>query len=92
MRPDSGDDVLRQALVSELETQGIRDSAVLEAMRNVPRHLFVRPVHRALAYANQSLPLTEGQTISQPFMVAFAAEALELTGVAGERVSRDRYR
>ncbi len=62
----------------------MRDSRVLEAMREVPRHLFVPQALPAAAYADEPLSIGEGQTISQPFIVAAMAEALELTGT--ERV------
>jgi protein-L-isoaspartate(D-aspartate) O-methyltransferase len=54
---------------------------VLDAMMSVPRHLFVPPEVRAEAYRDCALPINEGQTISQPFIVALMAQALNLTGV-----------
>src|SRR5206468_7608260 len=75
----------RARMVAEqLERRGIRDAVVLDAMRRVPRDAFVPPADRARAYADQALPIGEGQTISQPYMVAAMTEALALTGV--ERV------
>ncbi len=68
----------------QLELRGIRDSLVLEAMREVPRHLFVPESHRALAYSDRALPIAEGQTISQPYMVALMTELADLD--PGERV------
>jgi protein-L-isoaspartate(D-aspartate) O-methyltransferase len=68
----------------QIRSRGIRDPRVLEAMSTVPRHEFVPPEERALAYSDQPLPIGEGQTISQPFMVAAMAEAMELAG--NERV------
>jgi protein-L-isoaspartate(D-aspartate) O-methyltransferase len=63
---------------------GIQDPAVLQAMRTVPRHLFVPPEHQDLAYRNHPLPIGFGQTISQPYIVALMTEALELE--PGDRV------
>jgi protein-L-isoaspartate(D-aspartate) O-methyltransferase len=57
---------------------GIRDPAVIRAMRAVPRHLFVPEHYRDEAYANRPLPIGYGQTISQPFIVALMSEALAL--------------
>lgn len=70
----------RVALVAELKSLGVRDVRVLRAMGEVPRHRFVPEAHREHAYENRPLPLGEGQTISQPLMVALCAEALELSG------------
>ena len=75
----------RRAMVEEqLRERGVRSPRVLEAMRKVPRHLFVPEDCVAGAYTDQPLPIGEGQTISQPYMVAVMTEALELTGT--ERV------
>jgi protein-L-isoaspartate(D-aspartate) O-methyltransferase len=75
----------RDRMVSEqLARRGIRDVRVLDAMRRVPREIFVPEEHRSRAYADQALPIGEGQTISQPYMVAIMTEALGLRG--GERV------
>ena len=68
----------------QLVLRGIRDPRVLDAMRTVPRHEFVPEKLRASAYEDGPLPIGHGQTISQPFVVAYMAEALELRG--GERV------
>ena len=65
---------------TQLIQRGIKDSRVLEAMRKCPRHLFVEPALAARAYGDNSLPIGEKQTISQPYMVAFMTEALGLTG------------
>jgi protein-L-isoaspartate(D-aspartate) O-methyltransferase len=75
----------RQSMVKEqIEARGIRNPRVLDAMRTVPRHRFVSEALRDEAYSDRPLPIGRGQTISQPFVVAFMAEALELQ--AGERV------
>jgi protein-L-isoaspartate(D-aspartate) O-methyltransferase len=68
----------------QLLLRGIRDPRVLDAMRTVPRHEFVPEKLRPSAYEDGPLPIGHGQTISQPFIVAFMAEALALRG--GERV------
>ena len=76
---------LRNEMVeTQLVRRGITDEAVLEAMREVPRHLFVAPGMESRAYGDHALPIGEGQTISQPFMVALMTQALKLTG--SERV------
>lgn len=61
-----------------LAARGVRDSAVLRAMREVPREDFVAPEMVEFAYEDHPLPIGEGQTISQPYIVAAMAEALEL--------------
>lgn len=69
----------REQLVErELRILGIRDEAVLQAMRTVPRERFVAAEMREFAYRNSPLPIGSGQTISQPLIVAQMAEALEL--------------
>jgi protein-L-isoaspartate(D-aspartate) O-methyltransferase len=60
------------------EHYGIRDSRVLEAMRNVPRHFFVPEALQSRAYGDHALPISANQTISQPFIVAKMTELLEL--------------
>ena len=64
----------------QLAARGIRDERLLEAMGKVPRHLFVPPEYVNQAYADTPLPIGGGQTISQPFMVAWMTELLALTG------------
>jgi protein-L-isoaspartate(D-aspartate) O-methyltransferase len=64
----------------QLRRRGITDERVLEAMRRVPRELFVPPESRRRAYDDAALALSHGQTISQPFIVALIAQALELGG------------
>jgi protein-L-isoaspartate(D-aspartate) O-methyltransferase len=74
-------DYLREMMVeSQLVPRGIRDERVLDAMRRVPRHLFVDELIRHSAYDDMALPIGEGQTISQPYMVAVMTELLELEG------------
>jgi len=75
----------RQAMVAQqIEARGVNDARVLAAMRAVPREDFVSPGWREEAYHDGPLPIEGGQTISQPYIVALMAEALQLKG--GERV------
>jgi protein-L-isoaspartate(D-aspartate) O-methyltransferase len=74
----------RDMVERDLRRRGIKDQRVLEAMGLVPRHLFVGERLRASAYEDRPLPIGEGQTISQPYVVALMTEWLELKG--GERV------
>jgi protein-L-isoaspartate(D-aspartate) O-methyltransferase len=62
----------------QLKTRSIKSNAVLEAMNNVPRHLFVPKKLQNFAYSDSPLPIGMGQTISQPYIVAFMTEQLEL--------------
>jgi protein-L-isoaspartate(D-aspartate) O-methyltransferase len=64
----------------QIESRGIKDARVLAAMRRVPRHLFVPPELRGRAYDDEPLPIGDGQTISQPYIVAYMTEALSLRG------------
>lgn len=76
---------LREQMVSEqIVARGVTDPRVLSAMRRVPRHEFVPAPERALAYADQPVPIGRGQTISQPYVVALMTELATLGG--GERV------
>lgn len=65
---------------TQLVTRGIHDPRVLDAMRKIPRHLFVDEALAAQAYADHPLPIGEKQTISQPYIVALMTEALGLNG------------
>ncbi len=69
---------------SQLEARDITDKQVLEVMRKVPRHLFVSPIYRNRAYRDYPLPIDEGQTISQPYIVALMTQHLRLK--RGEKV------
>jgi protein-L-isoaspartate(D-aspartate) O-methyltransferase len=70
----------REIMIREhLMGRGIRDPAVLAAMRQVPREAFVDAGMQELAYEDHPLPIAEGQTISQPYIVAYMIEALELS-------------
>jgi protein-L-isoaspartate(D-aspartate) O-methyltransferase len=73
-----------ERLAAELRRMGIRSARVLEAVASVPRERFVPEELRFAAEADRPLPIGEGQTISQPFVVAFMTELLELSGA--ERV------
>src|SRR5207237_9775875 len=70
----------RRMVGRQLRARDVRDERVLAAMARVPRELFVPEGLRDRAYDDSALPLPEGQTISQPYMVARIAEALELHG------------
>lgn len=72
----------QRALMVErhIAARGVRDERVLQAMREIPRHLFVPPLVAAKAYGPGALPIGAKQTISQPFIVARMIELLELTG------------
>ncbi len=88
--PPGNDDalkILRERMVAQQLTgpgRDIRDPRVLEAMRKVPRHLFMPENVRHQAYEDRPLPIGHGQTISQPFIVAFMSEKLEVD--PGEKV------
>jgi len=66
----------RERLIQRLRDQGIRNSVVLDQIRNVPRHLFVDEALATRAYEDTALPIGHGQTISQPYIVARMTEAL----------------
>jgi protein-L-isoaspartate(D-aspartate) O-methyltransferase len=75
------DSRLRDEMVTQqLMRRGIRDERVLQAMRQMPRQLFVPARHRAMAYEDMPLPIGHEQTISQPLMVAMMTEAMRLHG------------
>ncbi|HEX8532041.1 MAG TPA: protein-L-isoaspartate(D-aspartate) O-methyltransferase [Cytophagales bacterium] len=67
---------MRRALVRQIAGKGIRDEAVLGAIENVPRHLFLEAVFLEQAYEDKAFPIGEGQTISQPYTVAYQTQAL----------------
>jgi protein-L-isoaspartate(D-aspartate) O-methyltransferase len=75
----------RERLIQRLREKGIRDIAVLEAMRNTPRHIFVDEALASRAYEDTALPIGHGQTISQPYTVARMSEAL-MQGATPETV------
>jgi protein-L-isoaspartate(D-aspartate) O-methyltransferase len=84
---DPQDDFVSQRdnmVAVQIRARGVNDEKVLAAMRKVPRHLFVPEELRSFAYGDEPLPIGEGQTISQPYIVAYMTQALRLSG--GEKV------
>lgn len=78
-------EMLRQQMVEkQIIARGVTDAAVIRAMSTVPRHLFVNEALADSAYGDFPLPIGEGQTISQPYIISEMTQALELTG--NERV------
>src|SRR4030066_4906 len=72
---------LRDFMVkTQLVPRGIKDERVLNAMKKVPRHLFIDESMQYKAYDDMAIPIGEGQTISQPYMVAVMTQLLELKG------------
>src|SRR5688572_23535696 len=69
----------RQQMVADLQRRGIRQPAVLSAMSRVPREQFIASSHRHLAYSDAPLPIPAGQTISQPYIVAYMIQTLHLS-------------
>ncbi len=77
----SGFEKLRHQMVEyQIRRRGVEDERVLQAMEKVPRHLFVPEHLREQAYADEPLPIGYGQTISQPYIVAYMTEQLKLQG------------
>ncbi len=72
-------DARKRMVQTQIRSRGVRDEIVLAAMSKVPRHLFVPEAYQPLAYADGPLPIGQGQTISQPYIVAFMTEALGLS-------------
>ncbi len=79
-RPDETSKSRSEMVSRQIAARGVKDERVLEAMRRVPRHLFVPKDQVAQAYDDHPLPIGSGQTISQPYVVAFMTEQLLLTG------------
>ena len=76
---DSALAALRREMVrTQIEARGVQDTAVLRVMREVPRHRFVPEAPPRVAYSDRPLPISHGQTISQPYIVAFMAEAADI--------------
>lgn len=75
---------MRRALVKTIEAKGITDLNVLEAIGKVPRHVFFENAFLEHAYQDKAFPIGEGQTISQPFTVAYQSQLLQVK--AGEKV------
>ncbi len=78
---------VRERMVERVRELGVRDPRVLEAMRNVPRHMFVDEALASRAYEDTALPIGHGQTISQPYIVARTAE-LALEDLPDARAAR----
>jgi protein-L-isoaspartate(D-aspartate) O-methyltransferase len=73
------DEALRRDMVeTQIRARDVRSASVLRAMSRVPRHLFVPDAMRAHAYEDRPLPIGDGQTISQPYIVGYMTEALQL--------------
>ena len=75
---------LRNQLANLLKDKGITDEKVLEAIRTIPRHLFMDSSFEAHAYQDKAFPIEAGQTISQPYTVAFQTQLLQVT--AGQKI------
>ncbi len=71
-----------QMVAEQIEQRGVSEPRILRAMREVPRHLFVPPPLQAKAYSDSPLAIGEGQTISQPYIVALMTESLSLTSTS----------
>jgi protein-L-isoaspartate(D-aspartate) O-methyltransferase len=69
---------LRNQLVKQLEERGIKDNKVLEAIKQIPRHLFLNSSFEDFAYQDKAFPIGAGQTISQPYTVAYQSQLLEV--------------
>ncbi len=74
----------REMIDHDIRDRGVKDPLVLSVMASVPRHAFVEAEYRSMAYADHPLPIGEGQTISQPYVVALMTESLRLK--SGDRV------
>ncbi|HKK45867.1 MAG TPA: protein-L-isoaspartate(D-aspartate) O-methyltransferase [Balneolaceae bacterium] len=73
-----------QMVKDDISKQGVTDPKVLDAMRHVPRHMFVPEKYQKFAYQNSPIPIGHGQTISQPYIVAYMTQVLDLK--TGEKV------
>ena len=69
---------LRKKLINSLKEKGITDEKVLDAMMNIPRHYFLDTALEQIAYQDRAFPIGEGQTISQPYTVAYQTQLLQL--------------
>ena len=70
---------LRKKLVEKLNEKGIKDNKVLEAINKIPRHLFIDTAFLNFAYQDKAFPIGSGQTISQPYTVAFQTQLLDIS-------------
>ena len=75
---------LRKQLIDSLRRKGIRDERVLQAMESIPRHFFFESSFLSFAYDDKPFPIGAGQTISQPYTVAFQTELLDVK--KGEKI------
>ena len=80
----------RKALVREIKQKGISDERVLEAINTLPRHFFFDSALVSHAYEDKAFPIGEGQTISQPYTVAFQTQLLDVK--PGQKNTRNRNR
>jgi len=78
--PESLESLREEMVHRQIESRGVCDSRLLEALRRIPRHEFVPGLSRGEAYEDHPLPIGAGQTISQPYMVALMTAGLSLTG------------
>lgn len=69
---------LRRKLVEQVRVKGIADRRILDALMNIPRHAFIDSTFLKFAYQDQAFPISSGQTISQPYTVAFQTELLDV--------------
>ncbi len=69
---------LRKKLIEILKEKGITDNSVLEAMNKIPRHYFLDSAFEAIAYEDRAFPISDGQTISQPYTVAYQTQLLNI--------------
>lgn len=69
---------MRKQLVQELRDKGIKDEKVLAAIEAIPRHFFLDPAFERIAYEDRAFPIASGQTISQPYTVAYQTQLLEI--------------
>jgi len=76
--PNDFDHLREQMVQRQIVARGVKDPKVIKAILKVPRHLFVPQARRAYSYGDYPLPIGEGQTISQPYIVAYMTEALDL--------------
>ena len=77
-RPQAWDEARRRMVANHIAARGVHDSKVLQAMRKVPRHLFVPAAMQTKAYQDTALPIGHGQTISQPYIVAYMTQAARI--------------
>ncbi len=78
MKDDFKHKGLRAKLVKELAGKGIKDERILDAMNKIPRHLFMDQAFLSFAYVDKAFPIASGQTISQPYTVAFQTQLLNV--------------